>query len=72
MSSLFIQGTPTAIAKAFECMLEAAYSNVSTDFTTGVTSNADAGYIVAQKVEVFEFPWDAVRLFGIQDFYSGG
>ncbi|HCY01020.1 MAG TPA: hypothetical protein DG754_12845, partial [Bacteroidales bacterium] len=71
-SAKFLKGTPTSATRAIECMPEATYSNVPTDFTTGVTSNTDAGYIVAQKVQGFANPVGAIRFFGIQGFYSGG
>jgi len=70
-STKLLMGTPTTATKAIECMPEATYSNVPTDFTTGVTSNTDAGYIVAQQIEGFEHPVGAIRFFGIQGFHDG-
>ncbi len=71
-SAKFLKGTPSSTFRAIECMPEATYSNTPTDFETGATSNIDAGYIVAQKIEGFGNPIGAIRFFGIQGFYSGG
>ena len=58
--------------RAIECMPEATYSNPPVDFETGTNSSVDAGYRVAHRVEGFDSPISAIRIFGIQALFSGG
>ncbi len=67
----FLQTTPHSAFRAIECMPEATYSNAPVDFETGVNSNANAGYRVAQRITGFEYPIGAIRIFGIQAFQPG-
>jgi len=53
-------------------MPEATYSNPPVDFETGTNSSVDAGYRVAHRVEGFDSPISAIRIFGIQALFSGG
>lgn len=69
-STKFLKGTPTTATRAIEGMPDATYNNIPTDFETGVTSNIDAGYIVAQKIAGFADPVSAFRFYGIQGIYS--
>lgn len=62
----FLKGTPTKATQIIECMPEASYSNAPADYGAGIISNTDRGLMVAHKVEDFNYPVDAIRVFGIQ------
>lgn len=67
----FFKNSEKSQTRAIECMPEATYSNAPTDFYSGVNSNTDIGYRVAQRIVGFDNPIEAIRIFGVQMYFNG-